>query len=220
MAANELYYYQTAAGERPFVDWLAELGDRQARARIEARLARVAAGNLGDVEPVGEGVMELRIDWGPGYRIYFSRVGQVIVLLRSTAPGRREYGMEATRGHSRRTSNVRKPISKTTRRAPRQRRRAAAPSLRYADWLIARLKDPAEAAAYLEAVIEEGDQAALMLALRQVALARGGIAQIARKAKLTREATYRMLSRSGNPELRSLASVLEATGLRIAVKPL
>ena len=59
-----------------------------------------------------------------------------------------------------------------------------------------------------------------MLALRQVALARGGIAQIARKAKLTREATYKMLSRSGNPELRSLRSVLEAAGLRIAVKPI
>ena len=57
------------------------LTDRQARARIEARLARVAVGNLGDVEPVGEGVMELRIDWGPGYRVYFARVGQAIVLL-------------------------------------------------------------------------------------------------------------------------------------------
>jgi len=59
-----------------------------------------------------------------------------------------------------------------------------------------------------------------MLALRQVALARGGVAEIARKAKLTREATYKMLSRSGNPELRSLTSVLEAAGLRIAVKPI
>lgn len=95
----------------------------------------------------------------------------------------------------------------------------AAPSLRYEDWLVERLKDPAEAAAYLEAVIEEGSQAAIMLALRQVALARGGIAEIARKAKLTREATYKMLSRSGNPELRSLTSVLRATGLRISVKP-
>jgi probable addiction module antidote protein len=114
---------------------------------------------------------------------------------------------------------VRKTTSRTITRAPRKGRRAAGPSLRYEDWLIERLKDPAEAAAYLEAVIEEGDQAALMLALRQVAMARGGIAEIARKAKLTREATYRMLSRSGNPELRSLASVLRATGLRISVKP-
>src|SRR2546426_12574550 len=77
----ELRYYQTAAGGRPFVEWLEGLKDRQARTRIEARLARVAVGNLGDVEPVGEGVMELRIDWGPGYRVYFSRVGQTIILL-------------------------------------------------------------------------------------------------------------------------------------------
>jgi probable addiction module antidote protein len=115
---------------------------------------------------------------------------------------------------------VRKPISKITKRAPRTSRRAAAASLPYEDWLIRRLKDPAEAAAYLEAVIEEGDQAALMLALRQVARARGGIAEIARKAKLTREATYKMLSKSGNPELRSLTSILRATGLRFSVKPM
>ena len=77
----ELRYYQTSAFEQPFVEWLRGLNDRQARTRIEARLARVAVGNLGDVEPVGEGVMELRIDWGPGYRVYFGRIGQVVVLL-------------------------------------------------------------------------------------------------------------------------------------------
>ena len=95
----------------------------------------------------------------------------------------------------------------------------AAPSLPYEGWLIAQLTDPAEAAAYVETVIEEGDQAAIMLALRQVAQAQGGVAAIARKAKLTREATYKMLSKSGNPELRSLTAVLKTTGLRIAVKP-
>ena len=125
-----------------------------------------------------------------------------------------------TRGRSKGTSSVPKGISKITRRAPRERSRAAAASLPYEPWLIKQLKDPAEAAAYLEAVIEEGDQAALMLALRQVAKAQGGIAEIARKAKLTREATYKMLSKSGNPELRSLKAVLAATGLRIAVRPI
>ena len=98
-----------------------------------------------------------------------------------------------------------KAISRTTKRA-RQKGRRAAPSLSYEGWLIEQLKDPAEAAAYLEAVIEEGDQAAIMLALRQVAQAQGGVAGIARKAKLTREATYKMLSKSGNPELRSLTA--------------
>ncbi|TAK87154.1 MAG: putative addiction module antidote protein [Betaproteobacteria bacterium] len=86
--------------------------------------------------------------------------------------------------------------------------------------MIDRLRDPEEAAAYLEAVIEEGDQAAIMLAIRNVAQARGGIAEVAKKAKLTREATYKMLSKSGNPELRSLKALLAATGLRIAVKPI
>jgi probable addiction module antidote protein len=90
----------------------------------------------------------------------------------------------------------------------------------YEPWLIGRLKDPAYAAAYLEAVIEDGDQGTVMVALRQVAQAQGGIAQVAKKAKLTREATYKMLSRAGNPELRSLNALLRATGLRIAVKPI
>lgn len=112
-----------------------------------------------------------------------------------------------------------KATSKTTKHA-RRKRRGAAPSLPYEGWLIEQLKNPGEAAAYLEAVIEEGDQAAVMLALRQVAQAQGGVAEIARKAKLTREATYKMLSKSGNPELRSLSAILAATGLRLAVKPI
>ncbi len=111
-----------------------------------------------------------------------------------------------------------KPTSRISKSAPRGK--SATPSLPYEPWLIGRLKNPAEAAAYLEAVLEEGSQAAIMLALRQVAQAQGGVATIARKAKLTREATYKMLSKSGNPELRSLSAVLKATGLRIAVKPI
>jgi putative component of toxin-antitoxin plasmid stabilization module len=61
----ELRFYQTAARRQPFAEWLAALDDRQARARIRVRLAMLAAGNYGDIESVGEGVMELRIDWGP-----------------------------------------------------------------------------------------------------------------------------------------------------------
>lgn len=85
--------------------------------------------------------------------------------------------------------------------------------------MVQRLKDPAEAAAYLEAAIEQGDQPALMLALREVAMAQGGIAEVARRAKLTREAAYRMLSNSGNPELRSLMAILSAAGLQLSIRP-
>ena len=98
--------------------------------------------------------------------------------------------------------------------------RAAHPTLPYEDWLVGQLKDPEEAGAYIEAATAERDQPAITLALRQVAQAYGGIAEIARKAKLTREATYRMLSETGNPELKSLTAVLAAAGLRISVKPI
>lgn len=58
-----------------FAHWLDELRDIHARARIQVRIERLAAGNPGDVEPVGEGVSELRINYGPGYRVYFKQRG-------------------------------------------------------------------------------------------------------------------------------------------------
>lgn len=64
-----------------FVQWLDELRDIRARARIQARIERLAAGNPGDVKPVGDGVSELRIDYGPGYRVYFTRRGNEVVIL-------------------------------------------------------------------------------------------------------------------------------------------
>ena len=58
-----------------FVQWLDDLRDLRARARVQARIERLIAGNPGDVEPVGEGVSELRINYGPGYRVYFKKWG-------------------------------------------------------------------------------------------------------------------------------------------------
>lgn len=64
-----------------FGQWLDGLRDLQARARIQARIERLATGNPGDVEPVGEGVSELRIHYGPGYRVYFRQRGQELIVL-------------------------------------------------------------------------------------------------------------------------------------------
>jgi len=64
-----------------FAAWLDGLRDVQAVARIEVRIRRLSLGNPGDVKPVGEGVSELRIDYGPGYRVYFIRRGTLVVLL-------------------------------------------------------------------------------------------------------------------------------------------
>jgi putative addiction module killer protein len=64
-----------------FANWLAGLPDRRAIARINARIRRLSLGNPGDVKPVGEGVSEMRIDYGPGYRVYFVQRGQGLVIL-------------------------------------------------------------------------------------------------------------------------------------------
>ena len=64
-----------------YARWFESLRDRQARARIDARIRRLSLGNPGDIKPVGKGVLELRIDHGPGYRVYFVYRGQSIVIL-------------------------------------------------------------------------------------------------------------------------------------------
>ncbi len=64
-----------------YSEWIDSLRDIRARARVLVRIERLAAGNPGDVKPVGEGVSELRIDYGPGYRVYFKKRGREIVIL-------------------------------------------------------------------------------------------------------------------------------------------
>lgn len=64
-----------------FDRWLTDLRDRKARAKVETRLLRLRLGNAGDVKPVGAGVSEMRIDYGPGYRVYFMQRGPVMVVL-------------------------------------------------------------------------------------------------------------------------------------------
>jgi probable addiction module antidote protein len=81
------------------------------------------------------------------------------------------------------------------------------------------LKDPEFAAGYLNAAIEEGDKDAILLAMRRVAQARGGMAAVAERAHVKRENLYRMLSKRGNPELRSLFNILHGMGLKLTVQP-
>ena len=73
--------YQRADGAVPLTEWLADLRDARARAKLEIRFRRVSLGIFGDIKPVGEGVLELREDVGPGYRVYMGRHGAALVIL-------------------------------------------------------------------------------------------------------------------------------------------
>jgi probable addiction module antidote protein len=86
-------------------------------------------------------------------------------------------------------------------------------------WLTEQLRDSGLAVEYLNAALAAGDQAAFMLALRNFAKARGGVAAMARETGMNRVALSRALSESGNPELRSLTKILEASGLKLVVAP-
>ena len=77
----EIRHYVSRAGKDVFDDWLSELADARAQAKIASRINRLTAGNFGDCKPLREGVCELRIDWGPGYRVYYAMLGRVRVLL-------------------------------------------------------------------------------------------------------------------------------------------
>ena len=89
----------------------------------------------------------------------------------------------------------------------------------YQEDLLEALKDPREAAAYLNAAMEEGDRALFLLALRNVAEAHGGMGAVSEKAKLNRESMYRMLSKKGNPEIKSILTLLHSMGLKMSIEP-
>lgn len=94
----EVVVYQGRNGTEPFTEWHANL-DPQASARIDTAVRRIAEGNLGDAKGVGSGVLERRIEWGPGYRIYFGRDGErLIVLLGGGTKKRQQKDIERAQG--------------------------------------------------------------------------------------------------------------------------
>ena len=90
---------------------------------------------------------------------------------------------------------------------------------RYQDVLIQDLKNPEEAAGYLNAVLEDGDYCLFLAALRNVAEAHGGMLALSKKAKLSRPNLYRMLSKTGRPEIQSIHKILKSFGLALSIAP-
>ena len=78
---NGIRHYVNRVGKDVFDDWLTQLGDARAQAKIAIRINRLAAGNFGDCKSLRQGLFELRIDWGPGYRVYYTTIGRECILL-------------------------------------------------------------------------------------------------------------------------------------------
>jgi putative addiction module killer protein len=104
----EIRHYLSRAGKDVFDDWLTGLADARTQAKIAARINRLAAGNFGDCKSLGQGLYELRIDWGPGYRVYYAMVGKFACCFYA----------EAINGNSLRTLNGRWHTSKIIGKGP------------------------------------------------------------------------------------------------------
>ena len=183
-----------------YAQWLDGLRDILARARIQVRVERLATGNPGDVKPVGEGVSELRVDYGPGYRVYFTKRGQKLVIL--LAGGDKRTQATDIKAALRLARNLQETMmSKTI-------------TTRYD--VAEHLRTPEEMAAYLEACLEEadGDAAFIAKALGDIARAKG-MTQVARDAGLSRESLYKALSGERTPNFDTVLKVVGALGLKL-----
>jgi putative addiction module killer protein len=81
LEAIEIRHYVSQSGRDTFQDWLSGLPDIRTQAKIAARINRLAVGNFGDCKSLGQALWELRVDWGPGYRVYYTMPGKTCVLL-------------------------------------------------------------------------------------------------------------------------------------------
>lgn len=184
-----------------FARWLDALRDVRGRARIQARIERLSAGNPGDVALVGEGVSELRIDVGPGYRVYFTRRGRAVNIL-----------LAGGSTHTQ-TADIRAAL-RLARGLSESSMKKRTETVRYD--VAEHLRTPEEMAAYLEACFEEadGDAAVVAKALGDIARAKG-MSQAARDAGLSRESLYKALSGERSPDFDTVLRVMAALGLRL-----
>ena len=202
---NEVRHYVSRAGKDVFDDWLTQLADARAQAKIASRISRLAAGNFGDCKPLRQGLSELRIDWGPGYRVYYAMIGRECVLLFCGGDKRKQ------------SADIERIPQRLQRKDGNFMKRKA--SVSHDEAIIRRLrKDPDFAAEYLKAALEDEDEPrVLLVALRHLAQAQG-IAKVAKAAGIERESLYRALSVHGNPRLSTLVAVTKAIGLRLTVE--
>jgi probable addiction module antidote protein len=199
-----LVYYVTEAGKTPFKEWLETLRDLSGRARYVCALTEPGSATWGIIAQLVKGFTNSGSITGPATECITPLKERASYSFCSVATSHRK------REISQRQRNTGGTIGGGLTMAKG--------SASYQKDLVEALKDPCEAAAYLNAAIEEGDREVFLLALRNVAEANGGMGAVAAKANLSRESLYRMLSKRGNPEIKSLFTLLHTMGLRLAVE--
>ena len=195
-----------------FQDWIDGLRDMQGRSKILVRIMRLEAGNPGKVEPVGTGVSEMKIDFGPGYRVYFMKKNnRIIILLAGGDKDSQSADMHApsishaTYGHRTMANTITNPdaITKT------------------AKWDTAQaLRNEAEIVSFLNAALEDAqdskDLSILFNAIGIAARARGMV-DLAKTAGVGRESLYKALAPNGNPSASTLFKVMNGLGVRLHI---
>ena len=180
-----------------FEKWFLGLKDRQAREAISKRLVRFEVGLFGDTKSLGDGVSELRIQHGPGYRLYYAMRGKkIITLLCGGDKGSQARDIAGPENWRRRST------MKTMKFDPAEH-----------------LKSPEAQAELISEAFGTGDPKIIAHALGTVARARG-MTDVARDSGVSREALYRALSEKGDPRLSTLTNVLSALGFGLEAKVL
>ncbi len=185
---------------RPIDAWLSDLADQKAKARILSRIRSATFGNFGDCEPVGEGVSEMRIHVGAGYRVYYARTGSTVYVLLAG-------GAKASQT---------KDIAQSEKNGARIKGGKAMKTTYAAFDAAAYLDNDAVIVEYLSAAAEDPNPDVFVAALGDVAKARG-MAQIAKDAGLGRESLYKALSAGAHPRFETINSVLHALGVKFAI---
>jgi putative addiction module killer protein/probable addiction module antidote protein len=192
-----------------FTAWIDDLKDQTVRGVIAARIKRLELGLMGDVQPVGDGVSELRIHLGAGWRLYFTQRGtQIIVLLVG--------GSKSTQKKDIKRAKALAALLDWTEETIMTKRIKVAdlPEFDAAHYL----DSETSIAAYLTDILEANDASLLASALGDIARARG-MTEIAKTAGITREALYKALRPDSAPRFDTVSRVCAALGVRLVAQP-
>jgi probable addiction module antidote protein/putative addiction module killer protein len=190
-----------------FDAWLRARKDSKARARIVQRIESAQAGNFGNCEPVGHGVSEMRIHFGAGYRVYYTRIGETIYLL--LAGGAKSTQARDVRRH-RNDAQREASTMKSIKTRSRSLKSLGVKPFDAADYLT----DDEAVAEYLTAALEDPDPDMFLIAIKNVARARG-MAQLAKDTGLGRESLYKALAPGAKPRYDTILKVTRALGIRL-----